>query len=50
MYKLYLAVFLRSTCRQNGALFLRYVVMHRLVAYFIKSIHQNVILNQNMFS
>ena len=27
--------------------FLRYVVMHRLVAYIIKSVHQNVILSQN---
>ena len=27
--------------------FLRCVVMHRLVADFIKSVHQNVILSQN---
>ena len=32
------------------AVFLRYVVVHRLVACFIKSVHQNVILSQNTLS
>ena len=42
MYKLYLAVFLHATEGQNGS-FLPYVVMHRLVPHFIKSVHQHVI-------
>ena len=47
MYTLYLAVFLRATVMLS---FLRYAVMHRLVAYFIKSVNQNVILSQNTLS
>ena len=50
MCKLYLTVFLHATDRQNGSFFLRYVVMHRLIAYFIKSVYQNVILSQNSLS
>ena len=48
-YKLYLAFFYAQPVGRM-ALFLSYVVMHRLVAYCIKSVHENVILIQNTLS
>ena len=50
MDKLYLAVFFTCNWYVEWFFFLRFVVMHRLVAYFIKSVHQNFILSQNTLS
>ena len=50
MYELYLAVFFTRNRLAEWLFFLRYVVMHRFVAYFIKFVYQNVILSQNRSS
>ena len=50
MYKLYIWLFFYAQPVGRMFFFRRCVVMHRLVAYFIKFVHQNVIISQNTLS